>query len=61
MNPSRNGHTTSRHRDRRQAKKPAEITRDEYRTVAENTKTITEGRAVALKYAAAGLINFNKR
>lgn len=57
----RNGHTESRHRDRRDAKKPSEITRDEYRTVSENAKTIEEGRAAVQSLAAMGLISFPRQ
>lgn len=60
MTQPRHGNDESRHRERRLAKKPKEITRDEYRTVAGNRKTIEEGRSVVANLAARGLITFRR-
>jgi len=61
MNKPRHGNEHSRHLERRIAKKPKEITRDEYRTVARNAQTIKEGAAVARKWIAEGLITIRSR
>ena len=56
-----NAVTEMRRRNRIEAKKPSEITRDEYRTVSENAKTIEEGRAAVQSLAAMGLISFPRQ
>lgn len=61
MNKPRHGNDHSRHLERRRAKKPKEITRDEYRTVASNAQTIKDGAAVARKWIAEGLITIRSR